>query len=319
MDKKVLLTCIILLALAMPPAAGLSVVSTTSVLWDPIQFIGGDRVEVIYIADPAICPHVQGDIIPNRIQLQREFIANADLFVAINGSVDRENVMPFVEKFMTANGYGNVEWTTLQNPSMVWNTPEGARALGREVTGWLVAADPGNATYYEERSGEYIRMIDAADLSGEERTVIPGQEAIVMIWQREAVEEWLGLSVVTVFGPAFYGDGKFVPQMIVDDIQSHPEKYQNVRYVVENMQSGEMAKGIEEALRDQSIPAKRVVFTNFPKSIDGVDSIPDVLAYNKGLVTPEDEQTPTPQGAPIQPLVAVVAIGGALILAARRR
>jgi len=40
---------------------------------------------VIYIADPAICPHVQGDIIPNRIQLQREFIANADLFVAING------------------------------------------------------------------------------------------------------------------------------------------------------------------------------------------------------------------------------------------
>ena len=184
MDKKILLTGIILLALAMPPTAGLSVVSTTSVLWDPILFIGGDRVEAIYIADPAICPHVQGDIIPNRIQFQRDFIANADLFVAINGSVDRENVMPFVEKFMTANGYGNVEWTTLQDPSMVWNTPDGARALAREVTGWLVAADPGNATYYEERSGEYIRMIDAADLSGEERTVIPGQEAIVMIWQR---------------------------------------------------------------------------------------------------------------------------------------
>ena len=225
MDKKILLTGIILLALAMPPTAGLSVVSTTSVLWDPILFIGGDRVEAIYIADPAICPHVQGDIIPNRIQFQRDFIANADLFVAINGSVDRENVMPFVEKFMTANGYGNVEWTTLQDPSMVWNTPDGARALAREVTGWLVAADPGNATYYEERSGEYIRMIDAADLSGEERTVIPGQEAIVMIWQREAVEDWLGLSVVTVFGPPFYEEGRFVPQMIVDDIINNPEKY----------------------------------------------------------------------------------------------
>ena len=318
MDKKVLLTCIILLTLTVPPAAGLSVVSTTSVLWDPIQFIGGDRVEGIYIADPAICPHVQGDIIPNRIQLQREFIANADLFVAINGSVDRENVMPFVEKFMTANHYGNVEWITLQNPSMVWNTPKDARVLAREVTGWLIAADPGNATYYEERSGEYIRMIDAADLSGEEKKVIPGQEAIVMIWQREAVEEWLGLSVMTVFGPPFYEEGRFVPRMVVDDIINNPEKYQNVRYVVENMQSGEIAKGIEEALRDQGIPAKRIVFTNFPKSIDGVDSIPDVLAYNKGLVTPGDEQIPTPQGAPIQPLVAIVAIGGALLLTARR-
>lgn len=319
MIKKVILACIVLLALVMPPAAGLTVVSTTSVLWDPIQFIGGDRVEAIYIADPAICPHVQGDIIPNRIQFQREFIANADLFVAINGSVDRENVMPFVDKFMTTNGYGNVKWTTLQDPSMVWNTPEGARALAREVTGWLIAADPKNTTYYEERSGEYIRLIDAADLAGEERTIIPGQEAIVMVWQREAAEKWLGLSVVTVFAPPFYEEGRFVPRMIVDDIINNPEKYQNVRYVVENMQSGEMAKGIEEALRDQGIPAKRVIFTNFPKSIDGADSIPEVLTYNKGLVTPGDEEPSAPQSAPIQPVVAVVAIAGALLLAARRR
>ena len=55
-------------------------------------------------------------------------------------------------------------------------------------------------------------------------------------------------------------------------------------YVIENMQSGEMAKGIEEALTDLAVKADRVTFTNFPKSVDGVNSIADVLSYNKNLL-----------------------------------
>jgi len=104
---------------------------------------------------------------------------------------------------------------------MVWNTPEGARALGREVTGWLVAADPlGTATYYEERSGEYIRMIDGSPTSPGKKKRSSRAGGIVMIWQREAVEELARLSVVTVFGPAFYGGWKVRP---ADDRGRHPE------------------------------------------------------------------------------------------------
>lgn len=55
-------------------------------------------------------------------------------------------------------------------------------------------------------------------------------------------------------------------------------------YVIENMQSGEMAKGIEEALVDIAVKSKRVIFTNFPRSVEGVESIPDVLKYNKNLL-----------------------------------
>ena len=54
------------------------------------------------------------------------------------------------------------------------------------------------------------------------------------------------------------------------------------------MQSGEMAKGIEEELHAQGINATGVVFTNFPKSVSGVNSIPYVLEYNKELVTPAE-------------------------------
>ena len=81
--------------------------------------------------------------------------------------------------------------------------------------------------------------------------------------------------------------GNHTAVRLVDDIIANPDTYTDVRYIVENMQSGELAKGVEEALLDRNVPVERVVFTNFPKSIPGVDSIPEVLAYNKGLVTPE--------------------------------
>ena len=50
------------------------------------------------------------------------------------------------------------------------------------------------------------------------------------------------------------------------------------------MQSGELAKGIEEALHDLDINANRVIFTNFPRSIEGLNTMADVLNYNKQLV-----------------------------------
>ncbi len=328
MIKKILIIFTLFLLVLIPGVSALKAVSTTSVTWDPVQYIGGDKVEAIYIADPTICPHMQSDIIPNRIQMQKDFIRDADLFVAINGSVDQGYVMPFVDDYMKANDYGTVEWVTLKDPSMTWNTPENAMALATEVEGWLIAADPANNTYYESRFTDYLAQIDAADLTEQEKGVIPGQDAVVMIWQQEAAEDWLGLNVVSVFGPDFYQNGKFTPRAVVNDIYNNPEKYKNVKYVIENMQSGEMAKGIEEALKDQGVPVKRVVFTNFPKSISGVESLPDVLEYNKNLVNPAADSAspggtgqstaPSTTSAPVALPVVLTALGIITVVGLRR-
>ena len=323
MVRNSVIICLILLCLVIPGVHALTVVSTTTVLWDPIQYIGGEKVQAISIADPTICPHLQADIIPNRIQMQRDFIKAADLFVAHNGSVDKEYVMPFVSKFMDANNYGTVSWVTLKNPAMTWNTPQGAKALSTEVAGWLIAADPENQSFYEARLAEYLAQIDAADLTPEERSLVAGQDVVVMVWQWDAAENWLGLSVVTIFGPEFYEGGKYTPVKIVDDIRNDTAKYRDVRYVIENMQSGELAKGIEEHLNTRAgIPAERVIFTNFPKSIPGVDTLPDVLRYNKGLVMPvpgEPTDSPTPTSTPLPVLLGVVGIIGGCLLFGRGR
>ncbi|MDD4484158.1 MAG: zinc ABC transporter substrate-binding protein [Methanoregula sp.] len=296
----------------------MKIVTTTSVLANPLETIGGDRVTVVTVSDPGLCPNMQADVIANIVQVKQDFIRNADLYAAHNGSIDKTDIMPVIDKFMAANNFGNVTWQTPRDPNQNWNTPASALQLAAEEKGWLEKADPANASYYEGRYADYIPKIAAQNLTAEEKQKISGQDVIVMAWQKNAAEDWLGLHVVSVFAPEFYQNGNYTPAKIVDDINAHPEKYRNVRYVIENMQSGEMAKGIEETLHAQGINATRVIFTNFPKSVNGVNSIPEVLAYNKKLVTPVSVQTSTTTvPAPLDSICVIAGIGAAVLLARR--
>lgn len=285
--------CLIILALAAlltvtayaeAAPASLRIVCTTSVLMDPATYIGGDRVEAISIADPTLCPHLQTDIIPNRIQLNMDFIKNANMFMAYNDSNDQKYNMPAVNDFIKANNYGEVSWNTVSNPSMGWNTPNNAKLLADEVKGWLIEKDPSNQSYYEERFNDYAKSFDAVEPTKEESKKLNETSVIVMLWQREPVEKWLGINVVNIFAPEFAMNGTKTAAKVVDDINANPEKYKNVSYIIENMQSGELAKGIEESLNDKGIKAERVIFTNFPGSVEGADSMADVLRYNKELM-----------------------------------
>lgn len=285
--------CLIILALAAlltvtayaeSEPASLRIVCTTSVLMDPATYIGGDRVEAISIADPTLCPHLQTDIIPNRIQLNMDFIKNANMFMAYNDSNDQKYNMPAVNDFIKANNYGEVSWNTVSNPSMGWNTPNNAKLLADEVKGWLIEKDPSNQSYYEERFNDYAKSFDAVEPTKEESKKLNETSVIVMLWQREPVEKWLGINVVNIFAPEFAMNGTKTAAKVVDDINANPDKYQSVSYIIENMQSGELAKGIEESLNDKGIKAERVIFTNFPGSVEGADSMADVLRYNKELM-----------------------------------
>lgn len=322
MFKFRLLLVLVLLAgfLMIPASAELKIVTTTSVLADPLEEIGGDRVEVVTVSDPGLCPNMQADVIANIIQMKQDFIKNADLYVAHNGSIDEYDIMPVVDKFMAANNFGNVTWLSPADPYQDWNTPATAMELVTEEKGWLEKADPANTSYYESNYAAYIQKIAAQNLTADEEQRISGQDVVVMVWQQNAAQDWLGLNVVSVFADESYDNGNITPAKIVDDINANPEKYRNVRYVIENMQSGEMAKGIEEALHAKGINATRVVFTNFPGSVQGVNSIPEVLAYNKQLVTPP-ETTPVTSAttsAPLNWVCVIIGIGAAIILVHRK-
>jgi len=275
--------------LIVPACAGaapatLKIVCTTSVLMDPATYIGGDRVEAISIADPMLCPNLQSDIIPSRIQLNMDFIKSADMFMAYNDSNDQKYNMPAVNDFMKANNYKTFVWNTVSNPSRGWNTPISSKALAAEVEGWLANKDPANKTYYEQRYNDYALSFDAIEPTLSEKKQLNETKVIVMLWQKEPVQNWLGMDLVNFFAPEFAMNGTKTAAKIVDDINANPAKYQNVTYVIENMQSGELAKGIEESLKDKGINATRVIFTNFPGSVTGAGTMAEVLNHNKQLV-----------------------------------
>lgn len=281
---SILAICFIAFACAGAAPSTLKIVCTTSVLMDPATYIGGDRVEAISIADPTLCPHLQTDIIPNRIQLNMDFIKDADMFMAYNDSNDQRYNMPAINDFMKANNYKAFVWNTVSNPSRGWNTPTNSKLLAAEVEGWLVKKDPANKTYYEQRFNDYVKSFDAIEPAESEKKLLNQTQVIVMLWQKEPVQNWLGMNVVNFFAPEFAMNGTKTAAKIVDDINANPGKYQNVTYVIENMQSGELAKGIEESLKDKGINATRVIFTNFPGSVPGADTMAEVLSYNKQLV-----------------------------------
>jgi zinc/manganese transport system substrate-binding protein len=305
----------------------MKVVCTTSVLTDPVTFIGGDKVEAISIADPTMCPHLQTDIIPNRIQLNKDFIKSADMFVAYNDSNDKQYNIPAVNDFMNANGYGTVTWKTVSDPSRSWNTPATAKLLAGEVKGWLAEKDPANQAYYEQRYNDYVKLFDAVEPTAAEKSQLNKTKVIVMLWQQDPVKNWLGMDVVNFYAPEFAMNGTKTPAKLVDDINANPDKYKDVAYIIENMQSTELAKGVEEALHDKGINAKRVIFTNFPGSMPNTATMADVLNYNKHLVlqstatptavpAPTQASKPTPVG--IEAVMAGMLIGTALALFIKR-
>jgi zinc/manganese transport system substrate-binding protein len=287
MKRLLCLFTLFALLLGVPAACALNVVTTTSVLWDPVSQIGGDAVNVVYIADPTVCPHLQGDILPALLQKNAEALKSPDLMLAHNSSMDTA-AMAAIEKFRSSNGYGNTTWKILK-PDTAWNTPESAAALADTVLGWLKTADPKNADKFTANAGKYKEAIKkAGTITAEEKDKLSSKYSIVMAWQKDPVEKWLGVKVYDIFAPEFAYGGNKTPAKVVDALQKNKDKLNALdlvsgggkMYVIENMQSGEMAKGIEEAVNDIAA-AKRVILTNFPKSVEGVSSIPDVLQYNK--------------------------------------
>jgi zinc/manganese transport system substrate-binding protein len=324
----VLFIALFVLAIAIPAchaqAAGkIKVVCTTSVLMDPVTFIGGDKVEAISIADPTMCPHLQADIIPNRIQLNSNFIKGADMFVAYGDNNDNQYNIPAVNDFMKANSYGDVAWLKVSNPGRGWNTPANSKLLAAEVKGWLVNKTPANKEYYEQRYQEYCTLLDGANPTPAELALLNQTEVIVMMWQQEPVQKWMTMKVVNFFAPDFVMNGTKTAAKLVDDINANPDKYRNVKYVIENMQSTELAKGVEEALKDKGINVKRVIFTNFPGSVPNSATMADVLKYNKNLVlqaqatptaVPTQAATPTPAPVGMITVTAGILIGAAFVL-----
>lgn len=331
--KKVPVVCLLVLltlGFLIPGAAAVSVVTTMPNIWDVTQQIGGEHVEVIYVAPPTSV-HISSDTIDALLQQNSGFLKNADIFLGQGGGMDKAPLTK-VGEFRQKNFGLATSWLLLNNVSTVdvpnvtttYDNPVSLAGYSEAVCWLLKSADPANATAYDVGLAAYLEKISReTSLSTQEKETLSKVPIICHFRIKNQAVTWLGMNAVDAYPQPHE------VQAIIDDIHANPATYQSIAaaspagkiFVVENIVAGEsMGVGIHEALKDAGVPTERVIFLNLPKSADDIDTILDYYAYNKNLIlnlaVPEPTAT-EPAKSPVGIVAALAGVLGASLLIRR--
>ena len=154
--------------------------------------------------------------------------------------------------------------------------PNSYVATCRQVGQILAGVYPGKAAQFQERLAAVERRLQT--LATDLQAAVAGSgiaAAAVLTSQHQAMfAEWLGLRPVATF------IGSDIETMAGVDHCLKKAAGQDIRFVIANRQEGE---GLAAALAER-LHAQAVVFSNFPKSCEGVDGFDRLLRDNVGLL-----------------------------------
>ena len=247
----------------------LKVVTSTSLIVQIVERVGGDMVSVVNIIPPAQCPG-HFDVKPSDIQK----LAEADLFL-LHGW---QGEMFSQELIASAN---NPDLTVVildipSNPQSNWMTPSVQLEATEKITAALSQVDTENSAAYEKLAGEYKDIIEAKAAEIKARLVGENLSSVNVICSgmQAAFLNWAGLNVV-----AFYGrPDSLTPQVVKGLVDTG--RAETVTLIIDNMQSGQDAgAGLAEELGCQ-----RIILSNFPGGFDNTETWEKAIDYNIELI-----------------------------------
>jgi zinc transport system substrate-binding protein len=242
-------------------SAELKIVTTTSLLTEMVERVGGDRVEVANIIPPTQHPG-DFDASPGDIQL----LAEADLFL-VHGWPGET----FVPDLIASADNPDLLLVTIDVQGN-WMTPPVQKAAVEKVAAALSEVDSRNASSYREAAAQYQAMVDAKETDIKARLVEanPSQVNVMGAFWQAGFLEWAGFNVI-----ATYGDpDSLTPRVVQELVEKGREA--GVTLIVDNLHSGKDAgKGLAADL-----DARRVILTNFPGGFDGTETWEKAIEYN---------------------------------------
>ncbi len=254
MNLVYMLLCVVMLSAS---ADSITVVCTTTALESIVEDVGGDKVDVISLVQPGVCPS-HFDVRPSHIAE----VGEASLIVY-------HGVEPWLEDLIKVSGNESAERLQLEGP---WNTPELAVKKIEEIRDALSRVDPENSGYYEENAARAVEEMSATagSIKAEAESLTVGLVPVLcMEWQQSFVEG-LGFSVVGTYAPPETLSVKDVSDLITTG------KTEGAILVIDNLQSGTDV-GSEIAA---AVGGYHVVLTNFPNAVPETGSISEMLEYN---------------------------------------
>ena len=266
------LSLVVSLMLASCSSAGtakLKVVTSTSLIAQIVERVGGDMVDVVNIIPPAQCPG-HFDVKPGDIQK----LADADLFI-LHGWQGEKFSQELID---SANNPDltvvSLDIQTTENDN--WMTPPVQQAAVDKIAGALAQADTENSAAYQQSATEYRDKISAKETEIKARLVQENLSSVnVMCAEMQTgFVKWVGFNVIVAYGRP----DSLTPQVIKELVDTG--KAENVTLIIDNLQSGQDAgKGIAEELN-----CKRIILSNFPGGFENTETWEKAIDQNIELI-----------------------------------
>ena len=243
----------------------LKVVTSTSLIEDIVERVGGDEVDVVNIIPPAQCPG-HFDVKPGDIQS----LADADLFLMHGWQGEK-----FTEDLIAS----------AKNPTLTvvkvgvegnWMVPLMQQQAADVIAGALAQVDAENGSYYLKSAAEYKDMVSAENTKMIAKMAQENLSAVnVMCAEQQAgFIEWAGFNIIATFGRP----DELTPQVVKELVDKGREE--KVTVIIDNMQSGKDAgAGIAEELG-----CERIILSNFPGGFENTGTWEKAVEYNVDLL-----------------------------------
>jgi len=272
---RVILVAILALSLAVgtlfggcseESSAKLKVVTSTSLLAQIVERVGGDKVSVVNIIPPAQCPG-HFDVKPGDIQK----LADAKLFIIHNWQGEK-----FSDDLIASAN--NKSLTTVKvEIAGNWMTPAVQRDAADKIAAALAQIDPENITAYQNAATEYKAKVTAKESEVKAKLGQVNLSAVNVLCdeQQAGFVKWAGLNIISTYGRP----ETFTPQVVKDLVDKG--RTGKVALVIDNMQTGgESGKALAEDLN-----IKHIVLSNFPGGYENTETWEKAIDKNIELIT----------------------------------
>lgn len=258
---------IISLASGCSPAdtSKLKVVTSTSLISQIVERVGGDKVDVVNIIPPAQCPG-HFDVKPGDIQK----LADADLFLLHGWQGEKFSQ----ELIASAN---NPDLTVVKiDVEGNWMTPSVQQEAADKIASALSQVDAQNSAAYQKSAAELEDKIAAKETEIKAKLAKENLANINVMCadQLPGFVQWTGLNIVATYGRP----DSLTPQVMKELVDKGREA--EVNLIIDNMQSGKDAgAGIAEELNCQ-----RVILSNFPGGFENTETWEKAIDKNIELI-----------------------------------
>lgn len=242
-------------------SAKLKVVTSTSLISQIVERVGGDKVTVVNIIPAAQCPS-HFDVKPGDIQK----LADARLFIIHNWQGEK-----FSKDLIASANNDNLTVVKIELPGN-WMTPPVQRDATDKIAAALAQIDPDNSAIYQESATEYKAEITAKESEIEDRLSQVNLAGVNILCSEQQADflKWVGFNVISTYGEA----DSLTPQVVKELVDKG--RQEQVTLVVDNLQSGaDAGKGLADELG-----CKRITLSNFPGGFSNTETWEKAIDYN---------------------------------------